>query len=107
MASKRLSPRISSKITAERYSPDFAYCNVFPVLERLYLIKYLTYLYLSYIDFDNYYNINNDGINSFEEGMKNIYIMDNKEFKEIYVDKLNEIKKNTKEFAKRFEEKEK
>ena len=36
--------------------------------------------------------------------MKNIYIMDNKEFKEIYVDKLNEIKKNTKEFAKRFEE---
>ena len=85
---------------------DFTYCCVFPVLERLYFIKYLTYLYLSYIDFDNYYNINNDGINSFEDGMRNIYIMDNKEFKEIYVDKLKEIKENTKEFAKIFEEKE-
>ena len=86
---------------------DFTYCCVFPVLERLYFIKYLTYLYLSYIDFDNYYSINNDSINSFEEGMKNIYTMDNKEFKEIYVDKLKEIKENTKEFAKTFEEKEK
>lgn len=83
---------------------DFAYYNVFPFLERLYLIKYLTYLYLSYTDFENYYNINNENINSFEEAMQNIYTMDNKEFKEIYTEKIKEIKKESKEKKQAFEE---
>lgn len=83
---------------------DFAYYNVFPFLERLYLIKYLTYLYLSYVDFENYYSYNNESINGFEESMKNIYTMNNKEFKEIYTEKIKKIKKNTKENAQVFEE---
>ena len=82
---------------------DFAYYNVFPFLERLYLINYLTYLYLSYMDFDNYYSFNNWNINNFEETMKVIYTMDNKEFREIYTDKLKNIKDNIKDLAKRFE----
>ena len=82
---------------------DFAYYNVFPFLERLYLIKYLTYLYLSIIDFNNYYSFNNSNINSFEESMRAIYTIDNKEFKQFYTDKIKEIKDNTKDFAMRFE----
>ena len=85
---------------------DFAYYNVFPFLERLYLIKYLTYLYLSYVDFENYYNVNNESINAFEEAMKNIYLMNNKEFKQIYTEKINEIKRDVKETIRFFEEEE-
>lgn len=85
---------------------DFAYYNVFPFLERLYLIKYLSYLYLSYTDFDNYYDLNNESINSFEEQMKNIFIMNNKDFKEINVEKLKEIKNSTKENVQNFLKKE-
>ena len=81
---------------------DFAYYNVFPFLERLYLINYLTYLYLSYMDFDNYYSINSGNITSFEESMKTIYSMDNNEFKKLYTDKIKEIKNNTKNFANEF-----
>lgn len=86
---------------------DFAYYNVFPFLERLYLINYLTYLYLSYMDFDNYYSINSSNMNSFEESMKMVYTMDNKEFKQLYTDKIKEIRKNVKEIEKNLLEKEK
>lgn len=75
---------------------DFAYYNVFPFMERLYLLNYLTYLYLSYMDFENYYDINNNSINSYEEQMKLIYEMKNKEFKELYIDKVEQIKNDTK-----------
>ena len=85
---------------------DFAYYNVFPFMERLYLINYLTYLYLSYVDSDNYYSINSSSINSFEESMSNIYIMDNKEFSEFYTDKIKKIKNETKDLAKIFKEEE-
>ena len=85
---------------------DFTYYNVFPFLERLYLIKYLTYLYLSYTDFDNYYNLNNESINSYEEQMKNIFVMNIKEFKEINIEKINEIKNATKENVHKFLKKE-
>ena len=86
---------------------DFAYYNVFPFLERLYLINYLTYLYLSYMDFDNYYSLNSNNINSFEESMNNIYTMDNKDFREIYTDKIKEIKNNVKDYEKKLLEMEK
>lgn len=86
---------------------DFAYYNVFPFVERLYFMKYLTYLYLSYFDFENYYNLNNENITTYEEEMKNIYTMDIKEFKESYTDKIKEIKRETKETAKTFELEEK
>ena len=82
---------------------DFAYYNIFPFLERLYLINYLTYLYQSYMDFDNYYSINSGEITSFEQQMEAIYTMENKEFRNLYTEKIKEIKNNTKEFAKRFE----
>ena len=75
---------------------DFAYYNVFPFMERLYLLNYLTYLYLSYMDFENYYDINSNSINSFEEQMKSIYKMKNKDFKEIYTKKIKQIYKETK-----------
>lgn len=78
---------------------DFAYYNVFPYMERLYLINYLTYLYLSYTDFDNYYDINNVSINAFEQEMENIYPMSNGEFRKKYTDKIKDIEKNTKKFA--------
>ena len=86
---------------------DFAYYNIFPFLERLYLIKYLTYLCLSYTDFNNYYNLNNDSINSYEKSMKNIFEMRNKDFKEINTDKIKKIKNSTKEKIHEFENKEK
>lgn len=86
---------------------DFAYYNVFPFVERLYFMKYLTYLYLSYFDFEHYYDLNNGNITTYEEGMKNIYTMDIKEFKELYTEEIKEIKKQTKEEAKIFELKEK
>ena len=38
---------------------DFTYRTVFPYVERMYLVRYLSYLYLSYIDFENYYDLNN------------------------------------------------
>lgn len=85
---------------------DFAYYNVFPFLERLYLINYLTYLYLSYIDFDNYYSVNNENINNFEESMKVIYTMNNKEFRQLYTDKIKEMKNNIKSFKEQFEKNE-
>ena len=47
-------------------------CN--SVVSNAFICSF-TYLYLSYIDFDNYYNLNNESINSFEESMKNIYII--------------------------------
>lgn len=81
---------------------DFAYYNVFPFLERLYLVNYLTYLYLSYMYFDNYFSLNNESINNFEKVMRNIYTLDNKDFKEIYTDKLKTIRDNTKELANSF-----
>ena len=86
---------------------DFAYYNIFPFLERLYLINYLTYLYLSYMDFDNYYSVNSGDINNFEESMKEIYTMDNKEFRELYTDKIKEIKNNLKEYERKILEEEK
>ena len=39
--------------------------------------------------------------------MKNIYLMDNNEFKTIHTEKIKEIKNQTKEFVKEFEDKEK
>ena len=86
---------------------DFAYYKVFPFLERLYLINYLTYLYLSYIDFENYYDINNHAINDFEEKMKGIYTMEHKDFRKLYLDKIEQIKEETNSFALVFEKEEK
>lgn len=85
---------------------DFTYYNVFPFLERIYFINYLTYLYLSYMDFDNYFNLNNMEIVKFENKMKNIYNMSNKEFKELYTEKIEEIYKNSNKYAKELEKKE-
>jgi hypothetical protein len=82
---------------------DFAYYNVFPFLERLYLIQFLTYLYLSYVDFGNYYDMNNVNIKSFEENMRNVYTMEYRDFKKIYTDEIKNIKNSTKEFLKKFE----
>jgi len=78
---------------------DFAYYNVFPFMERLYLINYLTYLYLSYTDFANYYDINNEAINNFEEQMESIYTMKIGDFKEKYTNKIKDVEKGTKQFA--------
>lgn len=82
---------------------DFTYYNVFPFLERLYLINYLTYLYLSYMDFDNYYSLNSSTISNYEKNMREIFTMDNKEFREKYTDKIKEIKDNTKNCIEKFE----
>lgn len=86
---------------------DFAYYNVFPFMEKLYLINYLNYLYLSSLDFDNYYDINNDSINTYEQQMKSICEMTSKEFRKIYTDKIEKIKKETKQNLKEIKVEEK
>lgn len=83
---------------------DFAYYIIFPYVEKLYLVNYLSYLYLSSMNFDNYFSLNNDVINSFETGMENIYGMDNREFKKIKNDFIlnvkNDFSKNLSKFKK-------
>lgn len=86
---------------------DFAYYNVFPFMERLYLINYLTYLYLSSLDFKNYYDINNNSINSYEEQMKSICEMSIKDFRKLYTDKIEKVKKETKQNLKEIKVEEK
>lgn len=82
---------------------DFVYYRVFPYMERLFLAKYLNYLYAMYMDYDNYFAINSDEINSFESKMKIISDMELKEFKEKYTDKIKKLKKGTKELSSSFE----
>ena len=72
---------------------DFTYRTVFPYVERMYLVRYLSYLYLSYIDFENYYDLNNNSINDYENSIKNIYTMEYNEFKKIHLEKIKEINK--------------
>lgn len=71
-------------------SDEFQYYNVFPYMEKLFVIKYLCYLYNTYMDQDNYYDINTNVIDSYELGIKNICEMNVDDFENLY---KNEIKK--------------
>lgn len=82
---------------------DFAYYNIFPLVERLFLINYLRYIYYSSFDFNYYYDVSGDVINSFEVKMDNVYNMKNSDFKKIKIDFLknaSEFKKSLNEFKK-------
>lgn len=70
---------------------DFAYYNIFPTVERIFLINYLSYLYCSSFDFSYYYDTNNSVINSFESKMLNICDTKISEFKKIKKENLDKI----------------
>ena len=71
---------------------EFTYYKVFPFMEKMYLIRYLYYLYSTYMNVDNYYNINSDIIKSFEIRMQEIYNMDIREFRKMYLEEIKSCK---------------
>ena len=81
---------------------DFSYYKVLPVMERLYLFNYLTYLYLSYMDDENYFSINSDALNLYETEIKEIYTMEYEDLKNLYNDRIKQIKEETNDFAQTF-----